>query len=173
MNDVTSIDFEKFQRYQKDHDEYGHYVGFSDDILGPASMKGILMRWLSNICEEIFYAMSKYHLPRALNIDAGDKQFVEARFNIAYSKIQHIVPVLESMTNEKLIGIVDIAEAIYGYDSDEVYLIKKFLKLSSEMDEWDCEHMWKLSATDDHRLYHILHHVQVFTTPNKYKHLYF
>ena len=137
------------------HDEFGNFTGFPDDVLSSMTIKGLLGKWVTMKISEIHYAVLKYHI-KYRNIDAGDVNFVLSLFEELEEELSILTPVLEDLTASHLYGFDEIAEAVYGRDSDEMYLIREYRRLTNSRDEWKVCDMWKLHTGKDVRLYSIL-----------------
>jgi len=70
------------------------------------------------------------------NIDAGDYDIVSLYFSEAFTTIRFVTPVLEDFLVRDISGIDNIVKAIYGEGSDELYMLKKFLKIADHMFFW-------------------------------------
>ena len=137
------------------HDNFGNFTGFPDDVIGPLTMKGLLGKWVTLKLSDIRYAVTKYHMSYR-NIDAGDANFVLQLFADLDDELFILTPVLEDLTASHLYGFDNIVEAMYGPNSDEVYLVREYRTLAQSRNEWKACDMWKLHAGKDARLYNIL-----------------
>lgn len=137
------------------HDEFGNFTGFPDDVLSSITIKGLLGKWVSLKLSDIRYAVLKYHIAYR-NIDAGHVNFVRSLFEELEDDLRILTPVLEDLTASYLYGFDDIVKAVYGRDSDEAYLVREYRRLDETKDAWDENTMWRLHAGKDERLFDIL-----------------
>lgn len=128
-------------------DKYGNNIAFSNNIMSDMTTKGLLGKWVSMIFSESQSALYKYYM-KDMNIDAGDKSFVISLFKSVDNKISNLTPVLEDLVEKNIYGIEDIFIAVYGVSSDEVYVLREFMRLSQKMASWDEDYMWNNCETD-------------------------
>lgn len=129
-------------------------INFSDSILSDMTIKKLLIKWTELIKFDISYGLYKYYM-KTHNIDRGDKNFVITLFNEISTKISFLTPVLEDLVNKNIHGIEDIFIAIYGVDSNEVYILRDFFKLNDKVNTWDEDYMWN-DCNSDKRMLEIL-----------------
>lgn len=135
-------------------DKYGNNTDFSDSIMSDMTIKGLLGKWTARIFDEARTALKMYHLKEE-NIDHWDTDRVLSRFRYVSTAIRWIQPVLEDLTAENIYGIEDVFIAVYGVMSDEVYVIREFLRLDRMRGEWDADYIWD-DCVHDSRLEKIL-----------------
>ena len=128
-------------------DKYGNNIAFPSNIMSDMTTKGLLGKWTSLILSETLTALYKYHMEYR-NIDAGDKSFVISRFRDVGDRISNITPVLNDLVDKNINGIEDIFIAVYGIASDEVYVLREFMRLLKNMASWDEDYMWTDCTTD-------------------------
>lgn len=128
-------------------DKYGNNIAFPSSIMSDMTTKGLLGKWTSAILSGTVNALHKYYIKDG-NIDAGDKSFVVSLFRDIEDKISNLTPVLEDLVDKNIYGIEDIFIAVYGITSDEVYVLREFMKLSKNMASWDEDYMWNDCITD-------------------------
>ena len=136
-------------------DKFGNNIDFPDSVVGSMTVKGLIGKWCDVIVSDVQYCLTKHFFAAPHNVDAGDVRFVQATFREANAKIQSLRPVLEDMVAENIYGIEDILIAVYGVQSDEVYMYRTFNSLLSKMPTWDRDYMWN-DASGNPRLARIL-----------------
>lgn len=132
----------------------------AEEIMSDFSKKDLLLKWVDFIYSDVENFVHYYHI-RGGFVDPGVKESLfEAnwRYKVASERIKYLTPVLEDLVNEKLYGIEDIMIAIYGITSDEVFVLREFLRLeerknNSKDNEFDVDYMGRLN---NGRLYDIL-----------------
>ena len=122
-------------------DKYGNNINFPDSVMSDMTTKGLLGKWTEMVISDVQVAVFKYYA-ETQNIDAGDLNFVRSLFISTNDRIRAITPVLEDLCNRNLYGIVDITIAVFGVDSDEVFVLREFLKRMERINEWDTDFMW-------------------------------
>lgn len=124
-------------------DQYGNNTNFSDFIMSDITTKGLLGGWVDSIYDDMLHALQVYHM-KTNNTHAGNTRATEVLFNYAENKITYLTPVFESIVNSDIRGIEDVFIAIYGIASDEVYVLRAFLKENNERNVygWDINYMW-------------------------------
>lgn len=143
------------EQFKSMTDKYGNNTNFPDEILSDMTIKGLLGRWTGSILAKVRYALCGYFLAESHNVDAGDKNAVETRFEEVKNIIDFSTPILEDCVDQNICGIEDIFIAVFGIMSDEVYLLRRFLQLYADMDQWDTDFMWN-DCKNDPRLKKIL-----------------
>lgn len=136
------------EQFKSMTDKYGNNTNFPDEILSDMTIKGLLGRWTGSILAKVRYALCGYFLAESHNVDAGDKNAVELRFKDVKNIIDHSTPILEDCVDQNICGMEDIFIAVFGIMSDEVYLLRRFLQLYTDMDQWDADFMWNDCEAD-------------------------
>ena len=129
-------------------DKYGNNVDFPDSILSDMTIKGVLGKWTTHIAHTVLWTVSKYYVSGPRNIDCGDMSFVKSVFCDTNHEIDMITPILEDLVNKKIYGMEDIFISVFGVESDEVYVLRKFYSLFSKITEWDSDYMWNDCSND-------------------------
>ena len=122
-------------------DKYGNNTNFPDSVMSDMTTKGLLGKWTDMVISDAQRAVLKYYA-KTRNIDAGDLSFVRSLFVATNDKIKILTPVLEDLCNRNLYGIEDITIAVFGVGSDEVFVLREFLKRMQRINEWDTDFMW-------------------------------
>ena len=122
-------------------DKYGNNTNFPDSVMSDMTTKGLLGKWTEMVISDVQWAVLKYYA-KTRNIDAGDLNFVRSLFVTTNDKIKILTPVLEDLCNRNLYGIEDITIAVFGVGSDEVFVLREFLKRMQRINEWDTDFMW-------------------------------
>lgn len=135
-------------------DDYGNNIGFPDDILSDMTNKGLLGKWIGYLVSEVRSSLYSFYV-KTNNVDCGDVDFVTKRFVETKMEIDYILPVLEDLVDANIHGFEDICIAIYGVESDEVFLVRRFLQQNACMSEWKSSSMWT-DCGGDLRLLNIL-----------------
>ena len=129
-------------------DEYGNNIDFSEDVLSNITIKGLLGKWTHMIISDVKHDIYKFYA-KTRNIDAGDKNCIREFFMETNEKIHYLTPILEDLCNENLYGIEDIMIAVFGVGSDEVFVLREFLRRMEQINEWDEDYMWNDFAGRD------------------------
>lgn len=131
-----------------DVDSFGNSISFSDNIMSSMTTKGLLSKWTNYLYHQMRYCLSKYYMC-VCNVDVGDKNYVVVQFKDIDNLIVRLIPVLEDLVDIRIKGMEDIFIAVYGIESDEVYVCRRFLYLFQMMDKWDEDFMWNDCKTDE------------------------
>ena len=150
--DIDKTFSQSFENDNK-YDQYGNNTNFSDGIMSDMTTKGLLGKWTALIESRVRCDIRKYYM-KTRNIDAGDKNWIKSFFKDTMQFISYLTPILEDLVHKNIYGMEDIFIAVYGIQSDEVYLLREFLDLYKRMDEWDEDYMWNDCETNS-RLYDI------------------
>lgn len=122
-------------------DSFGNNIDFPNEIMSEMTTKGLLGKWLSYIISQIQRSLATYYLKTG-NVDAGDFNAVVAQFTQTKEMVEYYLPVLHDLVEERISGLEDIAIAVYGISSDEVFLVRRFQQLCISMPVWKEYEMW-------------------------------
>ena len=120
-----------------------------DDCVRDVSVKVLLKKWADDILFDVKYAISEYYgeysdlyaiINRSKQIDR--RCVTEHCFKQAYKKIEYLTPVLEDLVQADITGIGEIFRVVYGFNSDELHILREYAKLYDCISEWDETMMW-------------------------------
>lgn len=142
-------------------------VNIPDDIMKDITTKEVLRKWIENILQDVRYSLTEYYAKhsdvveelsrriRPYDYNTFRKKVVEIEFEDIRCRIKCITPLLTDLLHDDIWTITDICIAVYGMMSDEVYLIRHFMKLYNDKQYWSEFFMWNDCKNND-RLARIL-----------------